>query len=154
MRGRLRGRGDARRLRAVQVLDRLARRQVHQMHRPSRLAGEIDVACDHQALAQRRPAADTELRCDRSRVRVAATRQGLLFAVHGDHAPGDGVVLQRAPHHAGVRDRASVVGEARSAGVGKSAHLGQLRSLLAARDRDHEPDRHARLLGGPRAKPA
>jgi hypothetical protein len=117
-------------------------------------AGEIDVARDHQALAQRRPAADAELGRDRPRMRMTAARQRLLFAVDGDHAAGDGVVLQRAAHHAGVGDRAAVVGEARGAGVGESAHLGQLRSLLAARDRGHEPDRHVRLFRSARAEAA
>ena len=56
------------------------------MHRLPGVAGEVDVARDHQALAERRPAAEPELGGDGARVRVAAARQRLLLAVDGDHA--------------------------------------------------------------------
>ena len=44
------------------------------------------------------------------------------------------------------RDRAAVVGERGGARVGELAHLGQLRALLADRDRGHEADRDLRLV--------
>ena len=154
VRRRLRRRPDAGSLRAAKMLDRFAGRQVHEVHRLACVAGEVDVTRHHQALTQGRPAADAELCSHRPGVRVTAARQGLLFAVDGDHTAGDGVVLQRAPHHAGVGDRPAVVGEGRRARVGESPHLGQLRSGLAARDRGHEPDRDVRLLGGAGAQAA
>ena len=91
---------DAGRVRAAQVLDRLAGREVHQVHRLAGLAGEVEVARDHQALAERRPAAEPELGRDDARMGVAAARERRLLAVHGDRAAGDRVVLERAPHHA------------------------------------------------------
>ena len=48
----------------------------------------------------------------------------------------------------------AVVGERGRAGVGELAHLGELRALLAHRDRGREADRHLRLLlGAGRAAP-
>ena len=41
----------------------------------------------------------------------------------------------------GEHDRPAVVGERGGAGVGELAHLGQLRAVLALRDRGHEADR-------------
>ena len=150
MRCRLAARANAGRERAPQVVDRLARREMHQVHRLPGVAGEVEVARDHQALAERRPAAEAELRSDRARVRVPAARQRLLLAVHGDHAPGDRVVLQRAPHHARRCDRPSVVGEPGGPRVGERAHLRQLRAVLTLRDRSDEPDRNVRLGRGAR----
>ena len=86
MRRRLAARAHAGRLRAPQVLDRLARREVHQVHGLAGVAGEVDVAGDHQALAERRPAADAELGSDRAGVRMSAARQRPLLAVDGDRA--------------------------------------------------------------------
>ena len=100
MRRRLGGHPRAGHLGAAQMLDRLAGGQVHQVHGLAGVGGEIDVARDHQALAERGPAAEPELGRDLAGVGVAATRQRLLLAVHGDHPPGDGVVLECAPHHA------------------------------------------------------
>ena len=59
---------------------------------------------------------------------------------------GDRVVLERAAHQPGGRDRAAVVGEGGGAGVGELAHLGQLRPLLADADRGGEADRDLRLV--------
>ena len=95
-----RSRATPRRAARGEMLDRLARGEVHQVHRLPGVAREVDVARDHQALAERRPAAEPELGRDRARVRVAAARERRLLAVDGDRAAGDRVVLQRAPHHA------------------------------------------------------
>ena len=57
-------------------------------------------------------------------------------------------VLERAPHQPGRGDRAAVVGEAGRARVGELAHLGQLRALLALRDRGEEADRDLGLRLG------
>ena len=143
-----------RRVRATEVVDRFAGREVHQVHRLLRLAGEVEVARDHQALAERRPAAETELGRDEAGVRVATAREGCLFAVHGDHPARDGVVLKRAPHHTGRRDGPPVVGEAGGTGGGERGHLGELRSVLTLRDRGQEADRNARLLLCARTQPA
>ena len=126
VRRRLAAGADACLVRAAQVLHGFARREVHQMNRLPRVAREVDVTRDHQALAERRPAAETELGRDRAGVGMPAPRQRLLLAVHGDHAARDRVVLQRAPHDARGRDRAPVVREAGRARVGERAHLGQL----------------------------
>ena len=145
MRRHLRGRADSRRVGAAQVLHRFARREVHQVHRLPRFAREVEVARDHQALAERRPAGEPELGSDRPGMRVAAEGQRRLLAMHGDHATGHGVVLKCAPHHAGGSDRTAVVGEAGGAGVSQCAHLRELRPSLALRDRGHEADRDVRL---------
>ena len=120
----------------------------------TRLGREVDVPRDHEALAERRPAAEPELGGDRSGMRMASARQRRLFAVHRDRAARDGVVLERAPHHARRRDRAAVVGEPDRAGVGERAHLRQLVPGLSLRDRCEEPDRDARLDRRTRAQPA
>ena len=116
------------------------------MHRLPGLARQVDVAPDHQALAERRPAAEPELARDGAGVRMAAARQRRLLAVNGDRAAGDGVVLERAPHHAGRRDGTPVVGEAGRAGVGERAQLGELGAGLALRERGQEADRDVRLV--------
>ena len=64
------------------------------------------------------------------------------------------VVLQRPPHHARGRDRASVVGERRSARVCERTQLGELRAVLALRECCHEPDGHLRLRFGARTQAA
>ena len=127
---------------------------MHQVDRPADLAGEGEVARDHQALAERRPRAETELGCDQASVRVPALRERGLLAVDRDRAAGDGAVLQRAAHHARGDDRAPVVGESDGAGVGELAHLRELDSLLLLRDRREEADRHLRLSLGPLAQAA
>src|SRR6476660_3261548 len=96
---RLAARTDARLVCAAEVLHRLACGEVHEMDRLPGVACEVDVARDHEALAERRPAAEPELGRNGSRVRVTTARQRLLLAVDGDHAAGDRVVLQRAAHH-------------------------------------------------------
>jgi hypothetical protein len=131
------------------VLDGLPRREVHQVHVLPGLGGEVDVARDHQALAERRPAAEPELGRDLPGVRMAATRQRRLLAVHGDRLAGDGVVLERAPHQPGRRDGSAVVGEAGGACIGERAQLAQHGAVLPLRDRGEEADGDARLGGGP-----
>ena len=128
VRRHLTGRADTGAARAAQVVDRLARREVHEVHLLAGVGGEVDVAGDHQALAERRPAADPELGRDRARVRVPAARERLLLAVDGDRPPGERVVLQRAAHHAGSGDRTTVVGEPDGAGVGERSQLCELLS--------------------------
>ena len=116
------------------------------------LGGEVDVARDHQALAERRPAAETELGRDRARVRMAAARQRLLLAMDGDRPAGDRVVLQRAAHDARRRDGSAVVGEPDGARVGERAQLGELLARLTLRDRREEADRDMRLVLRARAQ--
>ena len=101
------------------------------MQRLPRVGGERELARDAEALAERRPAAEAELGRDRAHVHVAAARQRRLLAVERERTAGDRVVLERAPHQAGGRDRAAVVGEGGGARVGELAHLGELRALLA-----------------------
>ena len=140
------GRGtDAARPGPPQMLDRLERRQMHQVHRLSGLACQVDVAPDHQALAERRPGADAELARHRAGVRMPAACQRRLLAVDRDRAPRHGVVLQGSPHHPGCRHRMPVVGEAGRPGVGKRAELGELRPGLPLREGGEEADRHLRL---------
>ena len=128
------------------MLDRLARRKMHQVDGLAGVACKIDVACDHQALSERRPTAETELLRHRACMGVPAAGQRLLLAVHGDHPPGDRVVLQRPAHDACRRDRPAVVGEGRRAGVGECPQLGELGAVLALRQRSHEADGDLSLL--------
>ena len=120
---------------APEQLDRLAGREVHQVQRLAGVAGERELAGDAEALAERRPAAEPELGRDGAHVHVAAAGQARLLAMERQPAAGDRVVLERAPHHAGGRDRLAVVGEGGRAGLGELAHLGELRALVAHRDR-------------------
>ena len=139
---------------APQVVDRFARREVHQVQRLPGVRGQIDVASDHQALAERRPAAETQLRSGRPCVRMAATRQSLLLAVDRDRASCDRVVLQRAAHQPGGDDGTPVVREADRAGVGERPELRELLTRLPLRDRGEEADGNLRLALRSCAQPA
>ena len=145
---------DAGVARAPEHLDRLARRQVHQVQRLPGVAGERELAGDAEALAERGPAAEPELGRDGAHVHVAAAGQARLLAVQREPAAGDLVVLERAAHHACGRDRLAVVGEGGCAGVGQLAHLGELRAFEPHRDRAHEADRDLGLVLGARPEAA
>ena len=143
--GHLAGGPRAVRSGAAQVVDGLARREVHQVHRLARLGGEVDVAGHHQALAERRPAAEPELGRHGAGMGVPATRERRLLAVHGERPAGDRVVLERPAHHASRGDRPAVVGETDRARIGECAHLRQLLAGLPLRDRGEEADRNVRF---------
>src|SRR5205085_12225959 len=95
------GRLDAGGLRGLERLDRLARREVEQVDGLALVGGEREVALDHQALGDRRIAAEAELRRDLSLVHVAAARERRLLAVEREPPAGDLRVLERAPHQPG-----------------------------------------------------
>ena len=123
------------------MVDRLPGRKVHEVNRPSDFGREGEIAGAHDALAERRPRAETELGGDLAAVRVSAMGECRLLAVNGNRAARDGAVLQRAPHHSGGDDRPSVVSEPDGARVGELAHLGQLHAVLLFGDRGEEANR-------------
>ncbi len=73
------------------------------MKRPRLVAGEREVARDHDALGDGRVAAEAELGRDDALVHVAAARERRLLAVHRDRPPGGRAVLERAAHEAQAR---------------------------------------------------
>src|SRR5207247_2110423 len=89
-----------------------ARREVEDLERTLLVRGEREVALDHHALGDRRPAAEAELGRHRALVNVAAGGERRLLLVERELSPGGGRVLEGAPHDAGGRDRPAVVGEA------------------------------------------
>ncbi len=133
------------RLSAAQSVDRLVRRQVHQMQRAALVLGERQVALHHHALGDRRPAADSELGRDRPLVHVPAVGERRVLAVDGQRPVGDRGVLQRAPHQRRRDHGAAVVREADSAFVCELGHLGQLGAGLALGDGGEEADRDLRV---------
>ena len=155
MRRHLAARSDARRpARAAAARPTRARRGA---------SGAAAAACPRRARARARRRGSRRATASRRGPSSAETvpmcmwpplRQRRLLAVERERAARDRVVLERAPHQAGGRDRTAVVGEGGGACVGELAHLGQLRALLADRDRGGEADRHLGLLGRPRAQAA
>jgi hypothetical protein len=113
------------------------------------VAGEREVAFDHQALRDGRIRAEAELGRDVALVHVPAPRQRWFLAVEGDPAPRDRVVLERPPHKAGGHDRPPVVAEAHGPRLGELGHLGQLATLLPLRDGGQEADRNVGLSRRP-----
>ena len=109
---------------------------------------EREIALDHHRLGDRRVAGEAELRRDRALVHVTAARERPLLAVERERAAGRRRVLERAAHQPGRADRNAVVGEGDRARVGELAHLRQLRSVLAARDRGEEADLNLGLAAG------
>src|SRR5207245_5024646 len=105
VRGHLCGRAYAGELGALQGVDRLARGEVHQVHRLAGVGRERELALDAEALAERRPPAETELRRDAPGVDVPAARQRRLLTVQCERAAGDRVVLERAVDQCRRRDR-------------------------------------------------
>ena len=116
---------------AAELGDRLARGEVQQVERPRLVAGEREVARDHDALGHGRVAAEAELGRDEALVHVAAARERRLLAVNRHRPRRRGAVLERAPDQPGRDDRAAVVGEPRGAALGQLDHLGQLGARLA-----------------------
>ena len=133
---------------APELGDGLRRGEVQQVERPRLVAGEREVAPDHDALGHGRVAAEAELGRDEALVHVAAARERRLFAVNGHRPPCRGAVLERAPDHPWRDDRAAIVAEPRGAALGQLDHLGQLGARLGLRDRCEEPDRDLRLAPG------
>ncbi len=145
VRRHLAARADACVARTPQRRDRLGGGEVQEVQRLVLVPGEREIALDHHRLGDRRVAREAELGRDGALVHVAAVREALLLAVQREQPAGDGRVLQRAAHQAGRADGNAVVGERDRAGVGELGHLGQLRPVLAARDRGEEADLHLRL---------
>ena len=81
------------------------------MHGPALVRGERQVALDHQALGDRGPAGQPELRGDAALVHLAAAREGRFLTVQGERPVGDGAVGKRAAHQPGRRDGPPVVRE-------------------------------------------
>ena len=71
---------------------------------------------------------------DPALVHDAAGAQRRVLAVVDDRQADDGAVLERAAHHAGVRQRAAVVAEGDGAGLGHVRQLGKLLAVAAGRD--------------------
>ena len=146
MRAGLRAHAHPRLARAADGVDRRPRGQVLQVHRPALVGGEREVALDHQALGDGRPAREAELRRHGALVHLAAAGQGRLLAMERQRTVGDRAVGERPAHECRRRDRPPVVGERDRTGGSELRHLGQLLPALPLRDRRREARRDDRLL--------
>ena len=145
----LAGRRDAFGSRSRELLDGLAGREVEEVERPLFVAGEREVAADHDALGHGRVATEPELGRDVALVHVPAAGEGLLLAVKRKWPAVGEPVLERTAHERRRAHRLSVVREAHGPGLGELDHLGELLAGLRLRDRCEEPDGHLRVGSGP-----
>ena len=111
------------------------------------VGGEREVALDHQALGDRRPAGEPELGGDRALVHLPAARTASAPR-SGARAAGRRRRCTRARAASARPTRRACPSSVNATAPGgrELGHLGQLLPALALRDRGHEPGRHDRLL--------
>jgi hypothetical protein len=102
--------------------------------------GDLYVSSNHSCLGRRRPSRESEFPGDLAFVTAGRTsgELGILSMLSDDPVS----ILQRASHHAGVRDAVTIVGEHAyaSPGSGHQPKLSQLDSVQSFADRPHRHD--------------
>ena len=150
--GHLGGHLHAARLRAADLLHRLAGGHVADVDAGVLVSGERAVAGHLHGLGHAGDAGEPDACRHDALVHHAVPGQAHVLLVKGEQQPRGALVLQRAAHHQGTRHRHAVVGQRSRAGLRQVAVLGEGIALLPHRDGRDEPRGHHGLLRRPLQK--